>query len=76
MLTLKPQNLTKDTFSSALGVLLMFYAGSCYMFSFPNERDLWVNMGEACTGFVLLFIDGNVIAEKLKSFLFRKLDNK
>lgn len=70
------KNITKDLFSTLIGAFVVLYAISCYMFNFPNERDLYVNMMEAGLGFVLFFIDGNTIAQKLFSFFEKRLSKK
>lgn len=69
-------NISKELFSTLIGALLILYAFSCYMFNFPREQNMWVNLTEAGVGFVLFFIDGRVIADKIHAFLWGKINKK
>jgi len=67
------KNTYKDKITTFIGVLVMMYGLSCYMFSWPNEKQLWINVGEVAVGFMLLFVDGRIIGEAIIKFFRKKL---
>jgi len=52
----------------------MLLATSSYYFSFPHQSDLWVNLSEFLFGFMLLFIDGKKIADKVFAGFSKKVE--
>lgn len=68
------KDITKEKITTIAGVVIMFYALSCYMFSFPYERDITVNILEFLFGIMLLFTDGKKIAEKVFGRFSKKLE--
>lgn len=68
------KDISKEKISTILGFLIMLLATSSYYFSFPHQSDLWVNLSEFLFGFMLLFIDGKKIADKVFAGFSKKVE--
>ena len=68
------KDISKEKISTILGFLIMVLATSSYYFKFPHDSELWINLSEFLFGFMLLFIDGKKIADRVFARFSKKVE--
>lgn len=66
-------DVTKDKITTFIGLIIILFALSSYYFGVPHPQELWLNLTEFLFGFMLLFIDGKKIANRIYARFAKKI---